>query len=131
MTSKKTGKEMCVCVSFFLIILDKTEQNRAVYHLTDIEYMKVKVEALRPKYGPPQCFRCQSFFHSSKYYTRAARCVECAGDHLAKDCVKPIDQKPKCCLCEGEHPTSFLGCSKERSRRRKASTKILPNPPRS
>ncbi|GFY44616.1 RNA-directed DNA polymerase from mobile element jockey [Trichonephila inaurata madagascariensis] len=94
----------------FLITLDKTEQNRAVHHVTDIGYMKVKVESLRPKYGPPQCFRCQGFFHSSKFCTRAPRYVKCAGEHLAKDCVKPVDQKPKCCLCEGEHPASFLGC---------------------
>ncbi|GFT94196.1 nucleic-acid-binding protein from transposon X-element [Trichonephila clavipes] len=65
---------------------------------------------LRPKYGPPQCFRCQGFFHSSRFCTRSPRCVKCAGNHLAKECTKPIDQKPKCCLCEGEHPASFLGC---------------------
>ncbi|GFU19924.1 nucleic-acid-binding protein from transposon X-element [Trichonephila clavipes] len=106
MTSKKTGKEM----PLFLITMDKTEQNRAAYHVTNIGYMKVKVEALRPKYGPPQCFRCQGFFHSSRFCTRAPRCVKCAGAHLAKECTKPIDQKPKCCLCEGEHPASFLGC---------------------
>ncbi|GFX61636.1 nucleic-acid-binding protein from transposon X-element [Trichonephila clavipes] len=106
MTSKKTGKEM----PLFLITLDKNEQNRAAYHVTNIGYMKVKVEALRPKYGPPQCFRCQGFFHSSRFCTRAPRCVKCAGAHLAKECTKPIDQKPKCCLCEGEHPASFLGC---------------------
>ncbi|GFU64318.1 RNA-directed DNA polymerase from mobile element jockey [Trichonephila clavipes] len=106
MTSKKTGKEM----SLFLITLDKTEQNRAAYHVTDIGYMKVKIEELRPKYGPPQCFRCQGFFHSSRFCTRAPRCVKCAGAHLAKECTKTIDQKPKCCLCKGEHPVSFLGC---------------------
>ncbi|GFY63745.1 nucleic-acid-binding protein from transposon X-element [Trichonephila inaurata madagascariensis] len=106
MTSKKTRKEM----PLFLITLDKTEQNRAAYHVTDIGYMKVKVESLRPKYYPTQCFRCQGFFHSIKFCTCAPRCVKCAGDHLAKDCVKPIDQKPKCCLCDGEHPASFLGC---------------------
>ncbi|GFW69680.1 nucleic-acid-binding protein from transposon X-element [Trichonephila clavipes] len=106
MTSKKTRKEM----PLFLITLDKTEQNRAAYHVTNIGYMKVKVEALRPKYGPPQCFRCQGFFHSSRFCTRAPRCVKCAGAHLAKECTKPIEQKPKCCLCEGDHPASFLGC---------------------
>ncbi|GFU79598.1 RNA-directed DNA polymerase from mobile element jockey [Trichonephila clavipes] len=106
MTSKKTGKEM----PLFLITLDKTEQNRAAYHVTDIGYMKVKVEALRPKYGPPQCFRCQGFFHSSRFCTRAPRRVKCAGAHLAKECTKPIEQKSKCCLCEGENPASFLGC---------------------
>ncbi|GFX49691.1 hypothetical protein TNCV_1637291 [Trichonephila clavipes] len=32
----------------FLITMDKPEQNRAAYHVTDIGYMKVKVEALSP-----------------------------------------------------------------------------------
>ncbi|GFY26320.1 nucleic-acid-binding protein from transposon X-element [Trichonephila clavipes] len=106
MTSKKTGKEM----PLFLITLDKTEQNRAAYHVTNIGYMKVRVEALRPKYGPPKCFRCQGFFHSSRFCTRAPRCVKCAGAHLVKEYTKPIEQKPKCCLCEGDPPASFLGC---------------------
>ncbi|GFY43090.1 RNA-directed DNA polymerase from mobile element jockey [Trichonephila inaurata madagascariensis] len=83
MTSKKTGKAM----PLFLITLDKTVQNRAVHHVTDICYIKVKVEALRPKYGPPQCFRCQGFFHSSKFCTRIPRCVN-VREHLAKDCTK-------------------------------------------
>ncbi|GFY75138.1 nucleic-acid-binding protein from transposon X-element [Trichonephila inaurata madagascariensis] len=84
MTSKRTGKAM----PLFLITLDKTEQNRAVHHVTDIGYMKVKVESLRPKYGPPQCFRYQGFFHSSKFCTRTPRCVKCAGEHLVKDCAR-------------------------------------------
>ncbi|GFX28827.1 nucleic-acid-binding protein from transposon X-element [Trichonephila clavipes] len=106
MTSKKTGKEM----PLFLITMDKTEQTKAAYHVTEIGYMNVKVESLRPKYGPPQFFRCQGFFHSSRFCTGTPRCVKCAGNHLAKECSKPINQKPKCCLCEGEHPASFLGC---------------------
>ncbi|GFW65654.1 nucleic-acid-binding protein from transposon X-element [Trichonephila clavipes] len=87
MTSKKTGKEM----PLFLITMDKTEENRAAYHVTDIGYMKVKIEPLRPKYGPPQCFHCQGFFHSSRFRTRTPRCVKCAGNHLAKECTtKPV-----------------------------------------
>ncbi|GFW49126.1 RNA-directed DNA polymerase from mobile element jockey [Trichonephila clavipes] len=56
MTSKKTGKDM----PLFLISMDKTEENKAAYHVTEIGYMKVKIEPLRPKYGPPQCFRCRA-----------------------------------------------------------------------
>ncbi|GFV52560.1 nucleic-acid-binding protein from transposon X-element [Trichonephila clavipes] len=65
MTSKKTGKDM----PLFLITMDKTEENKAAYHVTEIGYMKVTIESLRPKYGPPQCFRCQGFFHSSRFCT--------------------------------------------------------------
>ncbi|GFQ98304.1 RNA-directed DNA polymerase from mobile element jockey [Trichonephila clavata] len=37
-----------------------------------------------------QCYRCQGFFHSSKFCTRTPRCVKCAGNHLAKECVKEL-----------------------------------------
>ncbi|GFX42374.1 nucleic-acid-binding protein from transposon X-element [Trichonephila clavipes] len=123
MTSKKTGKDM----PLFLITMDKTEENKAAYHVTEIGYMKVTIESLRPKYGPPQCFRCQGFFHSSRFCTRTPRCVKCAGNHLAKECTKPIDQKPKCCLCEGEHPASFLGCP--RNPRNKPVKEVSTNNP--
>ncbi|GFU99729.1 RNA-directed DNA polymerase from mobile element jockey [Trichonephila clavipes] len=99
--------------------------------------MKVKIEALRPKYGPPRCFRCQGFFHSSRFCTRAPRCVKCAGAHLEKECTKPIDQKPKCCLCESEHPASFLGCPRnprnkvdKETENPKKTSRMLPSPPR-
>ncbi|GFQ91434.1 nucleic-acid-binding protein from transposon X-element [Trichonephila clavata] len=106
MTSKGTGKPM----PLFLINMEKTEANKKIFKTTNIGYMKVTIETLRPKYGPPQCFRCQGFFHNSKFCTRSPRCVKCAGEHLARDCVKPLNDKAKCCLCQGEHPANFLGC---------------------
>ncbi|GFT68779.1 putative RNA-directed DNA polymerase from transposon X-element [Nephila pilipes] len=72
--------------------------------------MEVKIEALRKKYGPPQCFRCQGFFDSSTICTRAPRCVKCAGDHFPQDCKKTIEALLKCCLCKGEHSASYLKC---------------------
>ncbi|GFU00906.1 nucleic-acid-binding protein from transposon X-element, partial [Trichonephila clavipes] len=108
------------------------------FHIKDCHNMQI--EALRKKYGPPQCFRCQGFFHSSKYCTRTPRCVKCAKNHLAKDCKKPIDEKPKCCLCEGEHPANYLDCpkkprhriaeEKERKRNEKKQAYITPEPPK-
>ncbi|GFU10713.1 RNA-directed DNA polymerase from mobile element jockey [Trichonephila clavipes] len=58
MTSKKTGKEM----PLFLITMDKTEENKAAYHVTEIGYMKVKIESLRPKYGPPNASVAKASF---------------------------------------------------------------------
>ncbi|GFV08671.1 RNA-directed DNA polymerase from mobile element jockey [Trichonephila clavipes] len=67
-------------------------------------------------------------------------CVKCAKNHLAKDCKKPIDEKPKCCLCEGEHPANYLDCPKnprhriaEEKEKKKLGNKpayITPEPPK-
>ncbi|GFR22455.1 hypothetical protein TNCT_220631 [Trichonephila clavata] len=67
------------------------------------------------------------------------RCVKCAGNHLAKECEKLFGEKPKCCLCGGEHPANFLGCpknpkpridaEKERKRQQRAAL-TNPEPPK-
>ncbi|GFS77058.1 nucleic-acid-binding protein from transposon X-element [Nephila pilipes] len=63
MTNKSTGAPM----PLFLTILDKNEQNQKIFNLKELACMQITVEALRKKYGPPQCFRCQGVFHSSNY----------------------------------------------------------------
>ncbi|GFQ89628.1 nucleic-acid-binding protein from transposon X-element [Trichonephila clavata] len=109
MTNRKTGAPM----PLFMLSMERTEFHKSIFRsVTAIVYVKVIVEILRKKYGPPQCFRCQGFFHSSKFCTRTPRCVKCAGNHLAKECEKLFGDKPKCCLCGGEHPANFLGCPK-------------------
>ncbi|GFQ71939.1 nucleic-acid-binding protein from transposon X-element [Trichonephila clavata] len=108
MTNRKSGAPM----PLFIIICTKSINNRGLFKIKELNNMKIVVEILRKKYGPPQCFRCQGFFHSSKYCTRAPRCVKCAGDHLTKACTKDIKDPAKCCLCEGDHPASYLQCPK-------------------
>jgi len=36
--------------------------------------------------------------------------VKCAGNHWTKECKKPIDTKPTCANCGGEHPANYKGC---------------------
>ncbi|GFU02562.1 nucleic-acid-binding protein from transposon X-element [Nephila pilipes] len=99
MTNKTTGAPM----PLFLVILEKNEDNQKNFNLKEVASMQITVEALRKRYGPPQCFRCQGFFHSSSYCTRVPKCVKCAGDRLTKECLKDIKTPPKCCLCDGPH----------------------------
>ncbi|GFW74187.1 hypothetical protein TNCV_2523911 [Trichonephila clavipes] len=56
--------------------------------------------------GPAQCFRCQGFFHSSKYCTRNPKCGQ---PHLTRSCTKT---SATCCNCQGNHPANFTGCPK-------------------
>ncbi|GFR21876.1 nucleic-acid-binding protein from transposon X-element [Trichonephila clavata] len=138
MVSRKTGAPM----PLFMLSMERSEQHKSIFqNVTSIAFVKVIVEILRKKYGPPQCYRCQGFFHSSKFCTRTPRCVKCAGNHLAKECEKELNDKPKCCLCGGEHPANFLGCpknlklrieaEKERKQQQKSARIVpVPEPPK-
>ncbi|GFW78071.1 nucleic-acid-binding protein from transposon X-element [Trichonephila clavipes] len=87
MTSRRTGMPM----PLFLVTLPRSDINRNIFNLTDLCYLKIVVEPLRPKIGPAQCFRCQGFYHSSKFCTRNPKCVKCGQPHLTKDCSKSAD----------------------------------------
>ncbi|GFU30106.1 nucleic-acid-binding protein from transposon X-element [Trichonephila clavipes] len=104
--SRKTGLPMPI----FAVFLDKTPDNKNIYNLKEICSMKIEVEPMRRKFGPAQCFRCQGFFHSSKYCTRNPKCVKRGKPHLTKDCTKMQSEEPTCCHCQGKHPANYIGC---------------------
>ncbi len=87
-----------------------TEHNREVLDIRELLYTKVTMEAPRKTRDIPQCVRCQQLGHTKNYCAIAQRCVKCAGSHWTKDCKKPIDAKPTCANCGGEHPANYKGC---------------------
>ncbi|GFT52013.1 nucleic-acid-binding protein from transposon X-element [Trichonephila clavipes] len=96
MTNRKTGLPM----PLFLLTLPKNNINKDIFNMTELCYLKIKVEPLRPKIGPAQCFRCQGFFHSSKYCTRNPKCVKCGQPHLTRSCTKTSATEATCCNCQ-------------------------------
>ncbi|GFS85151.1 nucleic-acid-binding protein from transposon X-element [Trichonephila clavipes] len=106
MTNRKTGLPM----PLFLLTLPKNMINKDIFNMTELCYLKIKVEPLRPKIGPAQCFRCQGFFHSSKFCTRNPKCVKCGQPHLTRNCTKTSATEATCCNCRGNHPANFTGC---------------------
>ncbi|GFQ74127.1 nucleic-acid-binding protein from transposon X-element [Trichonephila clavata] len=79
-------------------------------NISEVCSVKVKVEVLNKKPGPAQCYRCQGFFHNSRYCSRNPRCLKCGKPHLTRDCKKTLSEDPTCCNCQGKHPANFLGC---------------------
>ncbi|GFX27694.1 nucleic-acid-binding protein from transposon X-element [Trichonephila clavipes] len=59
---------------------------------------------------PPQCYRCQEFYHHSRLCNRAPKCLKCSGGHLTAECKKSTKSPAKCVNCGGPHPANFSGC---------------------
>lgn len=98
-------KLMTMC----LVLLNKESNSKDIYEISELFYLKIKVEAFR-KSGVPQCFSCQRFGHSSFNCSHPPRCVKCAGEHKASDCPKTREENPACCNCGGLHTANFRGC---------------------
>ncbi|GFT35171.1 nucleic-acid-binding protein from transposon X-element [Trichonephila clavipes] len=79
---------------------------------TSAEEHRVAVEPLNKSTMPPQCYRCQEFFHHSRFCDRAPKCLKCSGGHLTSECTKSAKAPAKCANCSGPHPANFSGCPK-------------------
>ncbi|GFX55973.1 nucleic-acid-binding protein from transposon X-element [Trichonephila clavipes] len=59
---------------------------------------------------PPQCYRCQEFYHHSHLRNRAPKCLKCSGTHLTAYRKKSTKFPAKSTNCGGPHPANFSGC---------------------
>lgn len=94
----------------FFVDLKPDQHNSEIFKLSSICFTKIKVEEPRPRQHLIQCQRCQNFGHTKTYCNHQPRSVKCSESHLTENCQKPIDQPPKCVLCEGHHHASYRGC---------------------
>ena len=62
-----------------------------ISNLTGLCYYTVRVEPYRSKRYPPQCTRCQQFYHTINTCMNVPRCRKCAGSHLTHNCRQPED----------------------------------------
>ncbi|GFT51127.1 nucleic-acid-binding protein from transposon X-element [Trichonephila clavipes] len=94
----------------FLVVLKRTQENKEIFHVTNIGFFRVVVEPLKGSSMPPQCYRCQEFYHHSRLCNRAPKCLKCSGGHLTAECKKSTKSPAKCANCGGPHPANFSGC---------------------
>ncbi|GFY50924.1 nucleic-acid-binding protein from transposon X-element [Trichonephila inaurata madagascariensis] len=94
----------------FLVVLKRKQENKEIFHITNIGFFRVVIEPLKGSQMPPQCYRCQEFFHHSRLCNRAPKCLKCSGSHLTAECKKSAKSPAKCANCGGPHPANFSGC---------------------
>ncbi|GFY62887.1 RNA-directed DNA polymerase from mobile element jockey, partial [Trichonephila inaurata madagascariensis] len=104
--NRKTNTNM----PLFLVVLKRTQENKEIFHITNIGFFRVVIEPLKGSSMPPQCYRCQEFFHHSRLCNRAPKCLKCSGSHLTAECKKSVKSPAKCANCGGPHPANFSGC---------------------
>ncbi|GFT94728.1 nucleic-acid-binding protein from transposon X-element [Trichonephila clavipes] len=104
--NRKTNTNM----PLFLVTLPKSPESRGIFNIKTIGFFRVAVEPLNKFTMPPQCYRCQEFFHHSRFCARAPKCLKCSGGHLTSDCTKSAKAPAKCANCSGPHPANFSGC---------------------
>ena len=57
---------------------------------------------------PVICFQCSGFNHVAKYCSKPAKCLNCSGGHVRKDC--PAGKKMCCPNCKGNHSATSKDC---------------------
>ncbi|GFX90519.1 nucleic-acid-binding protein from transposon X-element [Trichonephila clavipes] len=106
--NRKTNTNM----PLFLVTLPKCPESKGIFNIKTIGFFRVAVEPLNKSTMPPQCYRCQEFFHHSRFCARAPKCLKCSGGHLTSECTKSAKAPAKCANCSGPHPANFSGCPK-------------------
>jgi hypothetical protein len=64
-----------------IIELDNVPQSQMISQLTHLCYIKITVEPYRGRAVPPQCARCQQFYHVAANCLTPPACAHCAEEH--------------------------------------------------
>jgi hypothetical protein len=94
-----------------LVLIELSKEQKAIFDITRVCNLSVKIESYRRKDMVSQCHRCQEFGHSQNCCRAVARCVKCAGRHLTAECNKKQGTPAKCCHCGESHTASYRGCA--------------------
>jgi hypothetical protein len=114
-----------------IIELDNLPQSLKIAQLTHLCYIKISVEPYKGRTVPPQCARCQQFYHVAANCLAPPACSHCAEEHCSWQCDRRFEPNfvPTCALCKmGEHGSKYRGCPYFRSLMDK-ETRNKPQPP--
>lgn len=94
----------------FMVTAPKSAEAEKIYKVNNVAHMSVTVEPKRRSKETIQCFKCQKLGHVSYRCFYDDTCVKCTGNHRSRNCPLPVNAKPKCANCEGEHLASNWSC---------------------
>jgi hypothetical protein len=101
-----------------IIELDNVPQSHKISELTHLCYIRISVEPYNGRTVPPQCARCQQFYHVAANCQAPPACAHCAEEHCSWQCEKRFEPNfvPTCALCRmGGHGSRYRGCPYFRS----------------
>jgi hypothetical protein len=117
-----------------IIDLDNIPQSLKISQLKQLSYIKITVEPYRTRTVPPQCARCQQFYHIAANCCATPACAHCGQDHCSWLCTKRYEPNftPSCALCTlGDHGARYRGCPYFRSLMEKEQRNKPNKPPSS
>lgn len=124
---KKRKNDSFKLLPLMLVTLPRNQNSKTIYNITKVLDIDLTVEEYRGRQSPPQCWRCQSFFHGQSACNRAPKCVKCAGEHFSAECTvvtNGSNEHIKCANCGGAHVASSRTCPKM-----PAQYRVLPGKP--
>ena len=96
-----------------IIELDNVPQSQKISQLSHLCYIRITVEPYKGRAVPPQCARCQQFYHVAANCQAPPACAHCAEEHCSWQCEKRFEPNfvPTCALCKiGDHGSKYRGC---------------------
>lgn len=97
-------------LSMFFVDLEPAANNKTIFDIKYLQYMKIVIEPPRVKRTIPQCAKCQRYGHTKTYCFREPRCVKCGNEHASQNCEKSRETEAQCALCRQKHPANYKGC---------------------
>jgi hypothetical protein len=101
----------------FLVTLPRRAKSQAIFCLSSLCHIVIRVDAYRAQNALTQCHNCQQFSHVWANCKQPLGCLWCGDNHLHKECPEKgnTSSMPTSCNCrlaEGEkpHPANYQGC---------------------
>lgn len=86
----------------------KSEKDLILSNGVKLGYESFRCVEFKEQPKVTQCFRCQSFEHTSHTCNKTVKCLRCAGEHRISDDCK--NASLKCCNCGESHFSNYKGC---------------------
>ncbi|GFU28146.1 RNA-directed DNA polymerase from mobile element jockey [Nephila pilipes] len=111
-------------IPLFLVVLKRGPETQVIFNMLNIGYLRAKIKTLKTLCLRNIYYRCQDFYHHSRFCNRTPKYLKCTGSHLTRDCKKTLQTSRKGALCRVPHPSNFSACIKNRN-----NAKHQPPPP--